>query len=163
MENNIVKIRIDSRLIHGQVALSWCNILPITRIMVIDDEIINDSFQMSLLKMACPQGIKLSILKPEDAAINLISGKYLTDKIFIIVKRPEMLLQLWNFGVHMKEINVGNMSGDHETILIKKDVCVTKEHVRIFKDLSSKRVKITAQTVPSDLEVNLMSLIEKIK
>lgn len=160
---NIMKVRIDSRLIHGQVALSWCNFLPVNRIMVIDDEIINDSLQISLLKMSCPNGIKLSVLKPADAASNLLANKYMADKIFIIVKNPEMLAQLWDFGIHMKEINVGNMSGNQETILIKKDVCVTKEHIEIFKKLSKKGVKITAQTVPNDLEVDLMNLIEKIK
>ena len=160
MEYNIV-VRVDERLIHGQVALSWTSLLQITRIMVVDDEVAKDSFQLPLLKMACPQGIKLSVLPVVDAAKNLLANKYTTDKIFLLVKRPETLIGLWDAGIHMSSVNIGNMSGRENAVLLKKDVCVTPENIETLKELNKRGVKLTARTVPSDPEVDLMNLINK--
>ena len=43
----IVNIRIDERLIHGQVAAMWTGNLKVSRIMVVDNEIIRDDFRKS--------------------------------------------------------------------------------------------------------------------
>lgn len=56
----IVNVRIDERLIHGQVAAVWTNTLNATRIMVIDDMAAKDEIQKIALKMACPSTVKLS-------------------------------------------------------------------------------------------------------
>jgi len=72
----IVNIRIDERLIHGQVAAFWTNTLKATRIMVIDDSASRDDVQKMALKMACPAGVKLSILSIEKAVENLQANKY---------------------------------------------------------------------------------------
>ena len=57
-----VHIRIDDRLIHGQVAYAWTVAYKSEAIMVIDNEIAKDKFQISLLQMACPAGVKCFIL-----------------------------------------------------------------------------------------------------
>lgn len=91
----IVNVRIDERLIHGQVATLWKGTLNATRIMVIDNEAVKNDLQKKLLKMACPTGTKLSILSTEKASENLSAEKYGDDRIFIIVKGPETILDLW--------------------------------------------------------------------
>ena len=160
---NIVRVRIDERLIHGQVALAWSSMFQTTRFMVIDDEVAKDSFQVKLLKMVCPSGVKLSVLPVSEAANNLLADKYPTDRIFVLVKRPETLLHLWDAGVHIESVNVGNMSGRENSILIRKGLCVTQENVQAFRKLNDKGVKLTAQMVPSDPEADLIPLLEKAK
>ena len=72
----ITAVRLDERLIHGQVAAVWTRTMQITRIMVIDDEIIHDEIGKIALKSAVPVGVKLSILSVESAA-----KKYWKDSI----------------------------------------------------------------------------------
>ena len=72
----IVGCRIDGRLIHGQVANLWAGKLNVSRIMVVDDEVVNNDIEKSGLKLATPPGVKLSILSVEKAAANLLAGKY---------------------------------------------------------------------------------------
>ena len=64
----IVNIRIDDRLIHGQVAAVWSLVTKANRIMVVDDLVVKDVVNKEALKMACPQQCKLSILTVEKAA-----------------------------------------------------------------------------------------------
>lgn len=63
----ITHIRIDDRLIHGQVATMWTNELGATRIMVINDEVANNDMQKSLLRMAAPPNVSTSIITRETA------------------------------------------------------------------------------------------------
>ena len=61
-------VRIDERLIHGQVATMWTNALRLTRIMVVGDDIVKNDIQKTALKTACPHGVHLSILTAKGAA-----------------------------------------------------------------------------------------------
>ncbi|MGL4382800.1 MAG: PTS system mannose/fructose/N-acetylgalactosamine-transporter subunit IIB [Bacilli bacterium] len=156
----IVNVRIDERLIHGQVASFWSNYLKASRIMVIDAQAAKDSIQKMALKMACPAGIKLSVLPPESAARNLLANKYEGERIFVVLKGPEVILELLDLGVAIPEVNVGNMSSAIGTKAVKRSVNVTQEDIENFKILDEKGVKLVAQMVPSDEEVSFMKLLK---
>ena len=61
----ISMLRVDDRLIHGQVAVMWSKQLAVTRIIVANDEIAANELQASALKMAAPAGVKAAILPVE--------------------------------------------------------------------------------------------------
>ncbi|SNK40766.1 phosphotransferase system sugar-specific EIIB component [Streptococcus pneumoniae] len=83
----IVGCRIDGRLIHGQVANLWAGKLNVSRIMVVDDEVVNNDIEKSGLKLATPPGVKLSILPIEKAAANILAGKYDSQRLFIVARK----------------------------------------------------------------------------
>ena len=85
---SILNIRIDERLIHGQVATVWTNQLNITRILVIDDLAAVDDIQKIALKMACPSSSRLSILNAERAVQRLNENAYDKDRLMIIMRGP---------------------------------------------------------------------------
>lgn len=58
---NIVGARIDGRLVHGQVANLWTPKLQADRIIVLDEDIVNDDIQKSGLRMATPMTTRLSV------------------------------------------------------------------------------------------------------
>lgn len=157
----IVNVRIDERLIHGQVAAMWTNVLRASRIMVIDDLAATDEIQKMALRMACPGGIKLSILNCEKAANNFSNNQYEGDRIFIVIKGPETILKLWTLGLELKEVNVGNMSSNAETKQVKRSVNVSELDIKNFEELAAKGVEFTAQMVPNEDKVDFMKLIRK--
>ncbi len=107
---SIIGVRIDGRLIHGQVANLWTTKLNITRIMVVDDEVAKNDIEKSGLKLATPPGVKLSVLPIEKAANNILAGKYDSQRLLIIAREPDRLLKLVELGVPIEEINVGNLA-----------------------------------------------------
>lgn len=157
---SIIGVRIDGRLIHGQVANLWTTKLNISRIMVVDDEVSQNAIEKSGLKLATPAGVKLSVLPVEKAAANLLAGKYDSQRLFIVVRKPEPLLGLINAGVPIETINVGNMSQTDETHSITHSINVTDEDVKVFNEINDKGVKLTAQMVPSDKVEDFMSLLK---
>ena len=146
----IIHIRIDDRLIHGQVATMWTNNLGATRIMVINDEVDNNDLQKSVLRMAAPSNVSTSIITRETALKNISSGKYEGQKVFIVVKSPLDLLYLVKNGLDIKKINVGNMSSKKNTEVVRPSISVTAEEKEAFKELIDRGVEITAIMTPTD-------------
>lgn len=157
----IIGVRIDGRLIHGQVANLWVTKLSITRILVVDDEVAMNTVEKSGLKLATPAGVKLSVLPIEKTAENILAGKYDSQRLLIVAKKPDRLLKLVERGVPIKEVNVGNMSQTNETRSITKSINVVEKDIEDFKQLNARGVHLTAQMVPSDKSEDFMSLLNK--
>ncbi|WP_029257575.1 PTS sugar transporter subunit IIB [Pediococcus pentosaceus CGMCC 7049] len=157
----ISAVRIDGRLIHGQVANLWTTKLGVTRIMVIDDKVAASDIEKSGLKLARPAGIDLSVLSEKVAADHIKRGGYDSQKVFIVVKRPQVLLDLVNDGVKLETINVGNMSQTDETTQITNSINVVQDDVDAFKVLHEKGIKITQQMVPGDQANDFMAILKK--
>lgn len=154
-----VNIRIDSRLIHGQVAGIWSPYLNITRIMVIDDMIVNDDMQKDLLRMVAPPGVSTSILSKEKALANIMSRKYENQRVLLVLKDPKYLLYLLDNGINIREINVGNLSKRENTRTITSSIYITNEEESIFRKLLLKNVDISVQMVPNDSKRKLKDLL----
>lgn len=146
----IIHIRIDDRLIHGQVAMFWTNELSATRIMVINDEVANNNMQKSLLRMAAPANVATSIITKDKAVENISNNKYDGQRVFIVVKSPVDILYLVNHGLDIKSLNVGNMSGRDHTTSIRQNINVTDEEMHAFKELLDKGIEITTVMTPND-------------
>ncbi|MEE6729016.1 PTS sugar transporter subunit IIB [Pediococcus pentosaceus] len=157
----ISAVRIDGRLIHGQVANLWTTKLGVTRIMVIDDKVAASDIEKSGLKLARPAGIDLSVLSEKVAADHIKRGGYDSQKVFIVVKRPQVLLDLVNDGVKLETINIGNMSQTDETTQITNSINVVQDDVDAFKALHEKGIKITQQMVPGDQANDFMAILKK--
>ena len=156
----IVGCRIDGRLIHGQVANLWAGKLNVSRIMVVDDEVVNNEVEKSGLKLATPPGVKLSILPIEKAAANILAGKYDSQRLFIVARKPDRFLGLVEAGVPLETLNVGNMSQTPETRPITRSINVVDKDVEDFHKLAEKGVKLTAQMVPNDPISDFLSLLK---
>ena len=155
----ITNIRVDSRLIHGQVAAMWTGVLKATRIMVIDNEVVKSDMMKSILKMACPKTCKLSILNTEVATTNINNRKYEGDRVFVIVKEPSTLVDLYNRGFPLEEVTIGNINGKKGSRQIRKTICISDEDENDLRYLDSKNVKLFAQMVPSEEKQDLMKLL----
>lgn len=156
----IVGCRIDGRLIHGQVANLWTTKLNVSRIMVIDDEVAQNDIEKSGLKLAIPPGVKLSILPVAKAAENILAGKYDSQRLFIVARKPDRFLRLIEAGVQLETLNVGNMSQSDETRAITRSINVVDADVEDFNKIHEKGVKITSQMVPNDTAEDFMKLLK---
>ncbi|MFA9494062.1 PTS system mannose/fructose/N-acetylgalactosamine-transporter subunit IIB [Streptococcus sp. E17BB] len=159
----IIGTRIDGRLIHGQVANLWTAKLQASRIMVIDDEVAQNDIEKQGLKLACPPGVKLSILPVAKAAENILAGKYDSQRLFIVARRPDRFLKLVEHGVTIPELNVGNMSQSPETRAVTRTINVVDKDIADFDALNEKGVKLIAQMVPNDAAKDFLPLLDKVR
>ncbi|MFH5810203.1 PTS system mannose/fructose/N-acetylgalactosamine-transporter subunit IIB [Companilactobacillus sp. FL22-1] len=159
----IIAVRIDERLIHGQVANLWTTKLQASRIMVVDNDIIKNDIQKTALKLAKPAGVNLSILGTKKSSANILAGKYDSQKVFLVVKKPETLVEMINEGVTFDTINVGNMSQKDNTQHLTQSINVTSDDYDAFQKILDAGVKITAQMVPNDDAKDFSGILKEFK
>lgn len=155
-------IRLDSRLIHGQVASFWANFLGINRIIVISSRASSDKVQIEMLKMACPVGVKLSVLSPSSLITKFEKDQYKGDVILVITDTVQTLhevIKTEGITKYISEINVGNLSTSDGKIMVKKSVFVSKEEYLLFQQINDLGVKVDAKMVPNDESINFINLL----
>lgn len=150
VENGIVNVRLDERLIHGQVAAYWVRTLQADRIMIVGDDIVRDEIGKSALIAAVPQDVKLSILTVENAAKRLNNGVYAGQRVFLIVKEPDTIMKLLKSDVSLKEVIIGNMGQKEGRKQVKKSVFCTSEELQTIASIEAYGVPVYAQMIPSD-------------
>lgn len=155
-KENIVNVRMDERLIHGQVAGIWAPSLHTQRIIVINDEAAADTLQKSSLRMAAPTSMRLSVLPVEFAAKNIRSGKYGKQRLFLVFKNPTDVLRYLKAGGKLTHVNVGNMSYKEGSKDITKSIKVLDEEIDVFESIAAMDINVTAQLVPNDPVIDFM-------
>ncbi|MDQ8423988.1 PTS sugar transporter subunit IIB [Enterococcus faecium] len=155
-KENIVNVRMDERLIHGQVAGIWAPSLHTQRIIVINDEAAADTLQKSSLRMAAPTSMRLSVLPVESAAKNIRSGKYGKQSLFLVFKNPTDVLRYLKAGGKLTHVNVGNMSYKEGSKDITKSIKVLDEEIDVFESIAAMDINVTAQLVPNDPVIDFM-------
>lgn len=157
----IVHVRVDDRLIHGQVATMWTNYLNVNRIMVIDDKAASDDFLKTSLKLAVPRGIALSVLGIEKAAQRIKGGIYDHQRVFVILRSVETLNRLVCMGVIIKEVNLGNITKTAEKIKICPTVSLTKADMECLRKIIRQGIKVIYQLIPQHDAENIEGVLEK--
>lgn len=155
----IVHIRIDDRLLHGQVVGFWTNTLQATRIMVPSDRVAADDMLKKVLRMAAPAGVKTSIIPVERAARQIMEGRYAGQRVFMVCEGPADILQLMDCGLPIKKINVGNIGGREGRIAVKTSLSLSPEEAKMFHEIMDRGVEVTSQMVPAEPITHLIDFM----
>ena len=147
---NILLTRIDNRLVHGQVGMTWTKTLGANLIVVADDVAAEDSLQQSLMAMTAKSagaGIRFFTV---DYTAQIIANAAPEQKIFIVVRTPAEVRRLIDQGVPLKEVNVGNMHFTNGKRALTKKVYVDDKDMDDLKYIASKGVRVYCQHVPGE-------------
>ena len=82
-------LRVDHRLLHGQVAMAWTQSLDSDCILIANDAVVNDNIRKTTIKLAKPNGVKLVMKNIEDSIAALNAGVTDKYKLFIVVESIE--------------------------------------------------------------------------
>lgn len=151
----IVAIRVDSRLIHGQTANLWHGYWGCDRFMVIDDETAHDANMKSIMRLAAPPGVKVSIIDQETAIKYLLEpNHYGNEKITIIVKYLEPIKALIENNIPFDcEVIVGQMlMGEGREVgvglEVAKHIRCSQRDIELFHWLDDHGVRLYTQVTP---------------
>lgn len=148
-------LRIDDRLIHGQVATSWAKAVKCEAIFAISDEVANDELRKELLLQIAPPHLKAYVI-PVDKAIKVYNNpKYASRNILMLVTKPEDAVRLIEGGLRIDTINVGGMTHKEGNKQLSDAVTVNPSNVAAFKKLLDMGVKLSLQKVAANKPVEL--------
>lgn len=152
-------VRVDHRLIHGQVAFTWTKFLSTDCILIASDELLKDDLKMAGLRMAKPSNVKLVMKSVEDSAKALNSG--VTDKynLLILCESVEDVYRLAKKVPTITAINLGGTKSGDDRKNISKAVNVSQDDIKMIKELSEDGRSVFVQLVPDDDSTDVMKLI----
>lgn len=155
----IVHARVDERLIHGQVAMVWTNMVGASRIMVVNDAAVKDELIIAGLKMAKPAGIKLSILSVKRAIEKFAENAYDNDKVFLITQNIQDMVSLIEADVPLTSFNVGNVAKREGSRPVKRSVNLTEADIADLKKMADAGIAITARMLPNESDQSIITML----
>jgi len=158
---SVVLVRIDDRLIHGQVVENWMKFLKIDHLVVVNDFVASDRMQKTLFSMAVPDHAKISILTITQAKEAILNGQFERDRAMLLLVSPQDVLNLIDKGVRIKEVNVGGMHYSPDKKQILKAISVSKEDIQAFQELDKLGIYLEARMVPDDEKIDIMEIIKR--
>lgn len=156
--DGIVLVRIDDRLIHGQVMTSWLNFTGANKIMIIDDGVAADAFMKNVLKTCIPANIKLATFTADKAAERLKKG-FAGDKCIVLVKYPETLHRLMKLGVIFDDINIGGMGVSGTRTKFFRNISASEEEKRMMRELIDAGSRIHVRIIAEDSETDISKMV----
>ncbi|TCP93303.1 PTS system mannose-specific IIB component [Cricetibacter osteomyelitidis] len=151
----IALLRIDDRLIHGQVATSWAKAVKCDAIFAISDEVAKDELRKELLLQIAPVHLKSYVISVDKAIKVYNNPKYASRKVLMLVTKPEDVVRLIDGGLRINTVNVGGMTHKEGNKQLSQAVTVNQSNVAAFKKLLDLGVDLSLQQVASSPKVQL--------
>lgn len=152
-------LRVDHRLLHGQVAFTWTQNIGADCILIANDDVPVNELRKTTIKLAKPQGVKLVIKNMEDSVKALQSGATDKYKLFIVVESVADAHKLAEAYPEIQHVNLGGVKAKEGTRNISKAVNLLPEEEELVKMMIDKGVEVEIRQVPSDKKVNAGSVI----
>lgn len=152
-------VRIDYRLLHGQVVFSWTKSQGINRIIVINNEAATDEFKKMSLNLAKPTGVKLNIFTVEEALSKMSKVETLKENIMLIFGNTKETLAFCEAYPKIKEINYGGIPKTNDGKQFGGAIFLNEEEQMEAKKLKEMGVKQYMQQIPTSKSEDLNKLI----
>ena len=154
-------VRIDDRLIHGQVATRWTKETNVTRIIVVSDEVAADNVRATLLKQVAPPGVIASVVGVDKMARVYNNPKYAKDRVMLLFTNPTDVVRIVESGIPVKSVNIGGIAYRDGKTQVNNAVSIDAKDIEAFNKLNSLGIELEVRKVSSDSKINMMELIQK--
>ena len=157
---DFVLARIDTRLLHGQVATNWTKATHPNRIIVVSDSVSKDELRKKLIEQAAPPGVRAHVI-PLDKLVQVYNDPRFGDtKALLLFETPQDALAVIEKGVEIPELNIGSMAHSVGKVQINNVLSLDQEDVEVYKKLRDLGVKFDVRKVSNDTPSDLFKLIE---
>ena len=152
----IVHIRVDDRLIHGQVTTVWSKVANAQRIIICNDDVYNDEVRRTLLRQAAPPGMKVNVVNLEKAVAVYHNPQYQNESVFYLFTNPQDVLTMVQQGVKIATLNIGGMAWRPGKKQLTKAVSLDQTDIDAFRQLDQLGVILDLRVVASDPSINIL-------
>ena len=152
-------VRIDDRLIHGQVVLGWSRVLKPDRIAVANDRIAKNAWERRFYTASVPPHIKVSFLTLDETAVELLNNLYKNESVLMLFEGVRDVYTMVQKGVRLEEVNVGGLHHREGAEELLPYVFLTAEDRGLLRELVKQGVTLRAQDIPGNSATVINSLV----
>lgn len=152
-------LRIDDRLLHGQVALTWTPSVGAGCILVANDKVAADDFQKMALNLAKPANVKLLVKSIADTAAILNDARYNGIKMLVLVNSVKDAFSLSELVSDIKSINFGGIRSKEGSKAVSKAISLTDSDITNIRKMLDKGLELEIRQVPGDKKLMVDEVI----
>ena len=158
-----VLARIDTRLLHGQVATAWTKATQPNRIIAVSDNVAKDKLRKQMIEQAAPPGVRAHVVPIDKMCKVDKDTRFGNTKALLLFENPEDALAAVKGGVQIKEINLGSIAASEGKVVCTKAVAMDQNDVKALEELTKLGIKIKVQKVPGDPVEDFNAIMKKAK
>ena len=152
-------VRVDYRMVHGQIVAKWIKFRPVDRLILADDSLVDDPFMGDIYRMAVPDR-EVDIVKLGDVQ-TAIDRK--NDTVLLIFKDVASAYTVYKNGLQLPELNVGAVQNSAQRKAVVQGVALTVEEYEKLSEMKAEGVNVVLQPIPENDPVSLGSIEKKLK
>ncbi len=158
-----VLARVDTRLLHGQVATSWTKTTKPDRIIVVSDSVSKDDLRKNMIEQAAPPGVKAHVVPVEKMMKVAKDTRFGNTKAMLLFENPQDALRAIEGGVDIKELNLGSIAHSIGKVVVNAAIAMDQDDVDAIESIMNHGVSIDVRKVPTDSNQNIKDLLNKAK
>jgi mannose/fructose/N-acetylgalactosamine-specific phosphotransferase system component IIB len=151
-------VRVDDRLIHGQVVAIWLKALNARRIVIVDDRTARDEFLREVITLSAPPGVPVEVLDVESGTQRVLDLVADPEPVFVLVRTPIVALHLREAGVEFPLLNVGGLGAGPTRKPLYRNISANPEELEAMRRLESMGTSVELRIVENDRPVAFRSV-----
>ncbi|MEG0277537.1 MAG: PTS sugar transporter subunit IIB [Erysipelotrichaceae bacterium] len=155
---SICFVRIDDRLIHGQIVTAWLKNYQAKNILIVDELVSKDEFLKNVLQMVKPSGVDLIIKGTELIEETISFYEKDAKSTLLLVKNPETAKLIFDCKIALNKLNVGGMGANKNRKALYKNVSASDDEIVTLNAIQSSGISVYFQATPNDKQVELSSI-----
>lgn len=159
----IVHCRVDTRLLHGQVATTWTKQVNPDRIIVVSDGVAHDELRKTMIVQAAPPGVKVNVVPVSKMVEVSKDPRFGATKAMLLFETPQDVLEAVEGGVDIKNVNLGSMAHSVGKVVVTNAIAMDQADVECLEALQAKGITFDVRKVPADSPENFESMMSKAK
>ena len=157
-----VLVRVDDRMIHGQVVVGWGNAIHPDKIILCHDEISASPWEKDLYEGSFSgYDCEIHVFSSSELNDYCESDSFSKDKTILITETPKDVLSIYESGIHFEKLNIGGLHYKESKKELNNYIYLDSEDVQCITKLQEYGVEIKGQDVPTAKKVNISELMKK--
>lgn len=159
--SNVALLRIDDRLVHGQVVTKWIQDSGANTIIIVDDFLATNSYLSNVYKLAAPKGVNVSIYSVNEFCKQEQEGAFKDLKLLLLFKSVDSLAKTFDLGFFTEKVQIGGLGASAGKKLVYRTIALSEDEAKQLVAISKKGVEVYFQVVPDDRPQRLDSIVQK--
>ncbi|WP_434309807.1 PTS sugar transporter subunit IIB [Hominifimenecus sp. rT4P-3] len=154
-------IRVDFRMIHGQVIVKWLKKTGANKIVAINDQISVDPFLADIYKLSAPAGVSIETLSKDDAISYLNADTDANERCLVLLKNVEDAYYCFQNGMPMNHLQIGGLGAGPNRINVYGAITLDNKDAKTLKEMKDAGVEVYFQLVPDENKASLEKILGK--
>jgi len=159
---DIALVRIDNRLVHGQILEAWVPFIKAQCIIVVNDEVASDFYNETVIRMAVPSEIEVIINSVEEFSSHHITSQSGGKRTMVLFANLADAFKSYNLGFHFKKLNIGNIYNEKYDLSCASSVFLCDAEIKDMLCIMEKEnIEIELKRVPREKDGNFKEILKE--